>query len=44
MERANEKEAGTLIELGSASTDTKGGMGDHVEAAGLWRKMGISDE
>ncbi|HET6942854.1 MAG TPA: benenodin family lasso peptide [Sphingomicrobium sp.] len=33
-----------LTDLGTASADTKGAMGETVEAVGLWHKTGISDE
>jgi len=33
-----------LTELGTASADTQGAMGETVEAVGLWHKIGISDE
>jgi len=33
-----------LTELGTASADTEGAMGETVEAVGLWHKTGISDE
>jgi hypothetical protein len=33
-----------LTELGAASTDTQGAMGETVEAVGLWHRTGISDE
>jgi hypothetical protein len=44
MECANEDGAPTLVELGTASTDTKGGMGHYVEPMGLWHRMAISDD
>jgi hypothetical protein len=33
-----------LTELGTASVDTEGAMGETVEAVGLWHKTGISEE
>jgi hypothetical protein len=33
-----------LTELGTASADTQGAMGETVEAVGLWHRTGISDE
>ena len=33
-----------LTELGTASADTEGAMGETVEAVGLRHKTGISDE
>lgn len=32
-----------LVELGIASTDTLGGLGDIIEPMGLWRKNGLSN-
>ena len=40
MERDNET---PVIELGTASTDTRGPLGDMIEVAGLWHKTGIAD-
>jgi hypothetical protein len=34
----------SVIELGTASTDTQGPLGDMIEPDGLWYKHGISDE
>jgi hypothetical protein len=42
MER-EETEGTAAIELGTASLVTEGGMGDVIEAMGLWHKAGISD-
>ena len=42
MERENET-LEPVIELGTASTDTKGPLGDMIETAGLWHKTGIAD-
>ena len=33
-----------VIDLGAASTETKGPIGDMIEAAGLWHKNGIASE
>lgn len=44
MERVNEECPEALVELGTPSADTRGGMGDMIEAAGLWHKAGISDD
>ncbi len=43
MER-NDETVEVVIELGTASTDTKGPLGDMIEPNGLWYKHGISDE
>jgi hypothetical protein len=33
-----------LIELGTASKDTLGALGEIIEPMGLWHKAGISEE
>jgi hypothetical protein len=43
MERRQD-EAEPLLELGTASTDTQGGLGDMVETMGLWHRTGIAEE
>ena len=43
MEKLNEDRAESLVELGIASTDTRGPLGDMIEAVGLWHKAGIAD-
>ena len=43
MEREEDRN-GTVIELGTASTETLGALGEIVEPMGLWHKTGISDE
>lgn len=43
MDRSNEQESGQLTELGIASSDTRGPLGDMIEAVGLWHKAGIAD-
>lgn len=43
MERDRD-ETSAVIDLGTASTDTRGGVGDVIEPMGLWHKAGISDE
>ena len=44
MERENTNTAAGLVELGSVSGETQGGMGDMIEPVGFWHKSGISDE
>ncbi len=43
MERDNDR-LEPVTELGTASIDTKGPIGDMIKAAGLWHKTGIADE
>ncbi|MBX3562695.1 MAG: benenodin family lasso peptide [Sphingomonas sp.] len=42
MER--EDSAPAIVDLGTASHVTQGGLGDMIEPTGLWHKAGISDE
>lgn len=44
MERDDINSDGELVELGTASTDTLGSLGEIIEPMGLWHKTGISDE
>ena len=37
-------EASAVIDLGTASADTKGPGGDIIEPIGMWHKTGITDE
>jgi len=36
--------APAIVDLGTASEVTQGGLGDMIEPTGLWHKTGISDE
>ena len=44
MERMKQESPESLVELGTASTDTQGGMGSIIEAAGLWHKIGLEED
>jgi len=43
MQICNQNPAPRLIDLGAASTETKGAFGVIIEPMGLWHRMGISD-
>lgn len=44
MTDRDEDKTSAVTELGTVSVDTQGAMGDMIEAMGLWRHMGISDD
>ena len=44
MERSKQPDGECVVELGIASCDTRGGLGEIIEPMGLWHKAGISDE
>jgi hypothetical protein len=44
MERDLIDDAVLMVELGTASQVTEGGMGDVIEPMGLWHKAGLSAE
>lgn len=43
MNHCTENAAG-LVELGTATVETMGALGDIIEPMGLWRRAGISDD
>ena len=44
MDHDRDNEAKALIELGVASTDTRGAFGEMIEPMGLWHKTGFNGE
>lgn len=44
MERDITGQPEGLLEFGTASADTQGGLGQIIEPMGLWHKAGITDE
>jgi hypothetical protein len=44
MDRLEDRGTKSLVELGTASTDTQGAAGHIMEPGGLWMKEGISQD